>query len=138
MRRRKKKPEPFFRKFDGWWYVQIGKDQIKLTTGKDNEDAAWREYYRIMAQRGPATPAAPLRNPTVTAICNLFLDFSEKAHAPRTYEWYREFLSDFVEFSGKLLVTEAVRLAACGDLGHVHHCLDTGLAGRLGEDGDSV
>jgi len=25
-----------------------------------------------------------------------------------------------------------------GDLGHVHHCLDTSFAGRLGEDGDGV
>jgi hypothetical protein len=32
----------------------------------------------------------------------------------------------------------AVRLAACGDLGHIDHCLDTGFAGRLGENGDGV
>jgi hypothetical protein len=76
MKRRKKRPEPFYRRFDGWWYVQIGKQQIKLAKGLDNEDAAWREYFRVMAQQGPAQPAAPLRSPTVTAVCNLFLDFS--------------------------------------------------------------
>src|SRR5262245_15966727 len=59
--RRKKKPEPFFRNFDGWWYVQLGKEQIKLAQGKDNEDAAWRAYFRVMASRGPACPVAPLR-----------------------------------------------------------------------------
>jgi integrase len=117
MRRRKKKPEPFFRNYDGWWYVQIGKDQIKLAKGKDNEDAAWREYYRVMARQGPATPAAPLRNPTVTAVCNLFLDFSGKAHAPRTYEWYRGFLTDFVAYAGRLKITEL-------DAGHVATWLD--------------
>lgn len=106
MRRRKKRPEPFFRRFDGWWYVQIGKQQIKLAAGEDNEDAAWRAYYRVMAEHGPATPAAALRDPTVTAVCNLFLDFSEKAHAPRTYDWYRGFLEDFCLFAGKLRLSE--------------------------------
>jgi len=70
-----------------------------------------------MAKRGPATPAAPLRNATVSAVCNLFLDFSEKSHAPRTYEWYRTFLEDFCTFAGKLLVTEV-------DAGHVATWLD--------------
>src|SRR5687768_5682670 len=82
VKRRKKRPEPFFRTFDGWWYVQIGKRQIKLVKGEDNQDAAWRAYYRVMAKEGAATPAAPLRDPSVTAVCNLFLDFSEKANAP--------------------------------------------------------
>ena len=59
MARRKKRPEPFFRRFDGWWYVQIGKRQIKLARGQDNEEAAWRAYYRVMAEQGPAVPAAP-------------------------------------------------------------------------------
>ena len=49
MKRRKKRPEPFYRRFDGWWYVQIGKEQIKLARGEENEDAAWRAYYRVMA-----------------------------------------------------------------------------------------
>src|SRR5262245_18566143 len=106
MSRRKKRPEPFFRRFDGWWYVQIGKRQIKLAQGEDNEDAAWRAYYRVMAEQGPATPAAALRDPTVTAVCNLFLDFSEKAHAERTYAWYRDFLEDFRGFAGKLRLSE--------------------------------
>src|SRR5438094_582211 len=95
MKRRKKRPEPFYRRFDGWWYVQFGKDQIKLAHGEENEDAAWRAYYRVMSERGSAVPAAPLRDPTVTAVCNLFLDFSQKAHAPQTYEWYRNFLENF-------------------------------------------
>jgi integrase len=106
MGRRRKRAEPFFRRFDGWWYVQIGKRQIKLAHGQDNEDAAWRTYYRVMAQQGPAVPAAPLRDPTVTAVCNLFLDFSEKAHASRTYDWYRDFLEDFCAFAGRLRLSE--------------------------------
>jgi len=117
MGRRKKRPEPFFRRHDGWWYVQIGKKQIKLARGPDNEDAAWRAYYRVMAQQGPALPAAPLRDPTVTAVCNLFLDFSEKAHTPRTYEFYRDFLEDFCGYAGKLRLSEL-------DASHVAAWLD--------------
>jgi integrase len=106
MARRKKRPQPFFRRFDGWWYVQIGKRQLKLARGQDNEEAAWRAYHRVMADQGPAAPAAPLRDPTVTAVCNLFLDFSHKAHAPRTYQFYRDFLEDFCGFAGKLRLSE--------------------------------
>jgi integrase len=116
-KRKKKHPEPFFRRFDGWWYVQIGKQQIKLARGEENETEAWRAYHRVMASRGPATPSAPFRDPTVTAVCNFFLDFSEKAHAPRTYEWYRDFLEDFCRFAGGLKVGEL-------DAGHVQQWLD--------------
>src|SRR5262245_53813901 len=42
MPRKRKHPEPFFRRNDSWWYVQIGKDQIKLARGEDNQDEAWR------------------------------------------------------------------------------------------------
>jgi integrase len=106
MKRRKKRPQPFYRRFDGWWYVQIAKHQIKLAKGQDNEEAAWRAYHRVMAEKGPAVPAAALSNPTVTAVCNLFLDFSQKAHAPRTYDWYRDFLEDFCGFAGRLRLSE--------------------------------
>lgn len=106
MPRRKKRPQPFFRRYDGWWYVQIGKQQIKLARGEDREDEAWRAYHRVMADRGSAIPASPLRDPTVSAVCNLFLDFSQKAHAPTTYEWYRAFLEGFCGYAGKLHLSE--------------------------------
>jgi integrase len=106
MGRRKKRPQPFYRHFDGWWYVQLGKRQIKLARGEENEEAAWRAYHRVLAEQGPAVPAAALRDPTVTAVCNLFLDFSQRAHAPRTYDWYRDFLEDFCRFAGKLRLSE--------------------------------
>src|SRR5262249_46126344 len=83
---------------------------IKLAKGKQNEADAWRAYHRIMISRGTATPSAPFRDPTVTAVANFFLDFSEKAHAPRTYEGYRDFLEDFCRFAGGRKIPD---LGAC-------------------------
>ena len=37
-------PQPYFRSFDGWWYVQIRESwkrrQVKLAKGRENEEAA--------------------------------------------------------------------------------------------------
>jgi integrase len=106
MQRKKKRPEPFFRKFDGWWYVQLGKEQIKLAKGADKEDAAWTEYYRVMNQRGRSTPAEPIQNPTVNKVCNRFLDWSLKHNAERTYQWYSGFLGDFCKHHGRVRLAE--------------------------------
>ena len=48
-------PKPFFRKYTGSWYLQLGKKQINL--GPD-EEAAWDEYYKIMASRQALTSAS--------------------------------------------------------------------------------
>jgi hypothetical protein len=84
----------------------FGRDRIKLTRGREAEDDAWREYYKVMARQGPAQPAAKFRDPTVTNVCNLFLDHSEKAHKRRTYEFSRDFLEDFCGYAGKLEVRD--------------------------------
>lgn len=105
-RKSKKRPEPFFRKFDGWWYVQLGKEQIKLVKGADQEDAAWTEYYKVMAQRGRTAPVEPIQNPTVTKVCNRFLDWSRKHNAERTYQWYSDFLADFCQHHGRVRCDE--------------------------------
>jgi len=106
MQRKKKRPEPFFRKFDGWWYVQLGKEQVKLAKGLDQEDAAWIEYHKVMAQRGRAAPVEPIQNPTVNKVCNCFLDWSLKHNAERTYQWYSDFLADFCHQHGRLRLDE--------------------------------
>jgi integrase len=106
----KKHPAPWFRKSDGWWYVQLGKEQIKLTSGEDNEEQAWREYHRVMAERGRSPiRVEPMAKPTVTRILNLFLDWSKKNHRPRTYEWYQSYLASFQAHAGRLRIGEPDR-----------------------------
>ena len=56
----RKFPKPFFRNGRGW-YVQLGKDQIKLADGPENSDTqaeALKRYHEIMAERGRQLPGA--------------------------------------------------------------------------------
>ena len=47
-----RKPEPFFRKFDGWWYVTLRvngrRQQLKLAQGRENRSKAFDEYFRLV------------------------------------------------------------------------------------------
>jgi len=51
-----KKPEPYFRSFDGWWYIQLrtgGKRrQIKLAKGEHNRDAAFEKWHELIVDGG--------------------------------------------------------------------------------------
>jgi integrase len=49
---------------------------------------------------------APLPRATVAAVCDLFLDWCHRHSAPRTYQWYRDFLQDFCAHCGKMPVTD--------------------------------
>lgn len=109
MPKKKKRPEPWFRKGDGWWYVQLGGEQIKLARGEENEEQAWVEYHKVMADHGRSPRVDPLVKPTVTRVCNLFLDWSKRHHTPDTYGWYRHFLESFQDHAGKLRVGEPER-----------------------------
>src|SRR5205085_4227627 len=53
---------------------------------------------RLMASGAARLPAAP----HVATVCDLFLDYSQKHHAPDTYRGYRDFLQDFCETYGTL------------------------------------
>src|SRR5262245_6120531 len=53
-------PKPSFRSGRGW-YVQLGKQQLKLCDGPQNsqtEAEAWQRYHAIMTERA-AAPAIP-------------------------------------------------------------------------------
>lgn len=100
--------KPFFRAADGWWYAQLtaaGKrKQVRLVKGKANEREAYRAFCRLLADEGQARPAAA--NPTVAAVCDLFLDASERQHKPETYEWHRHYLQSFCSRHGKLVTAD--------------------------------
>jgi integrase len=94
--------KPFFRTGRGW-YVQFGKQQIKLCDGPQNSDteaAAWARYHLVMAEQAVA-PAAPntfrsADGPTVAEVFDKYLDWCQQHRAERTYEWYRDRIQDFI------------------------------------------
>jgi hypothetical protein len=44
-------PRPWYRKFDGWWMVQLDGKQVKLAMGKKNRLDAERRFHELMLQR---------------------------------------------------------------------------------------
>jgi integrase len=94
-----RQPKPWFRKSKNAWYVQIGKSQRHLAYGEENEDEAYRVYYRLMAEEGrtPEKKTAALQS---VMLFDLFLEHSEKHNSLDTYKWYRNFLQSFADFHG--------------------------------------
>jgi integrase len=99
-------PKPFYRRFNDAWYVQVGKTQFLLAKGKANETEAFRRYFEVMADRAAGQVARSLPDPTVAVVCDLFLDWCQRHNAPRTYQWYREYLQDLCEHCGAVRATE--------------------------------
>ncbi len=100
--------KPYFRAFDGWWYVQlrVGKKrkQVKLVKGRDKEAEAYRAFCRLLAEE-----TGQIQEPTklaVASLCDLFLEHSQRHNDPATYEWYKSFLQDFCEHHGRLMVAD--------------------------------
>ena len=92
---------------DGWWYVQLkGPDgkrqQVKLVKGREKEQEAYLVFCRVMAEETGAGRCTLPARLTVAAICDLFLDFSQKHHEEDTFQWYRYFLQSFCDHCGKM------------------------------------
>ncbi len=106
---------PFFRSGRGW-YVQIGKEQIKLADGLKNSDTksdAFKRYHELMAERGRDKPANSANPDSLTAVevFGKFLSWPQKHNAPRTYEkkWQSIFQYDHLAAgTGPLSITRHV------------------------------
>jgi integrase len=113
----RKTAKPWYRKFNDTWYICLNEQQVPL--GKHPEDApppkkgkdGWNApdsimtaFYRLMT--GDVPQSVSPKDTRVVAILDLFLDYSQKHNAPRTYEWYRDFLQDFSDLFGLLKVEE--------------------------------
>lgn len=96
--------QPYFREFDGWWYVQLNvggkRRQLKLAQGRDNEKQAYQKFYRVMASEGLDVPGSCQLK--IADVCDLFLDWSKTHNSQRTYDWYREYLQSFCDRYGHL------------------------------------
>lgn len=91
-------PQPWYRKFNDTWYVQLGKKQEPLAKGKDNKEEALKAYHRIMAGLKAEEPDRL----SAAVLCDLYLDWSEAEHKPSTHDWYKGHLQSFVDSCGKL------------------------------------
>src|SRR5690348_14885884 len=91
-----KSPAPYFRAFDGWWYVQLHVDgkrkQTKLAKGKGNEALAMQEWHKLCASQPVEQPVAA---GSVLALLDLFLDHYQSEASEGTYTWYRNYFKSF-------------------------------------------
>jgi integrase len=83
-------PKPFFRASRHLWYVQMDGKQVNL--GPDR-DEAFRRYHELMGR--PREEPRPVSGESALVVLEAFLDWCEKHRAPRTYDWYREYLESF-------------------------------------------
>lgn len=96
-------PKPFFRTGRGW-FVQLGKQQIKLSPGPEStetEKTAWAAFHALMAERArPQTGPANSANSatlTVVEVFEKFLDWCQKHRSERTYEWSKKHIQAFCD-----------------------------------------
>ena len=99
-------PKPFFRSGRGW-YVQIGKQQIKLANGPKNsqtEAEAWEHYHALMTERAGTTPTSSRTTVSsglaVAEVLDKYLDWCRKHRSARTHGWYHDHLQNFVDHLG--------------------------------------
>lgn len=90
-----KRPEPWYRKQNDAWYVCIDGRQTMLAKGKDNKDAAFDAFHKLMATEGRLPP---VRDLSLGELCLRFLEHSRNEHKPSTIEWYRGHLESLVNY----------------------------------------
>jgi len=95
------RPEPFYRTSKKCWYVQFGKQQIRL--GKTKREA-YEEYDKLLADRHTLTPAVP-----VVLVLAQFLQWAQKRRSQKTYDWYQMHLQSFTKHVGKRLKVSALQ-----------------------------
>ncbi len=95
--------KPFFRKFDGWWYIQLRQGHKRflknLIKGKENRQQAYELFNQIMAEGADTPPPTACK---VSDILRAFLHFSSLNNDERTFAWYKSFLLTFDDLYGSL------------------------------------
>lgn len=101
-------PKPFYRSARNAFYVQLGKQQIKLVAGPEDaatEKLAWATFHKLMAERvgNDNTPTQFPANPpqtvtlTVGQVFEKYLGWCEQHRSARTYEWTRKHIQCFCD-----------------------------------------
>ncbi|AMV24245.1 Tyrosine recombinase XerC [Gemmata sp. SH-PL17] len=103
-------PKPFFRTARSAWYVQLGKQQLKLCDGPKTaltEKAAWSAFHQLMVERAAndntpqastssASPPA-LNGLLVSELFDKYLEWCQKHREKRTYDGYVWHLQRFCD-----------------------------------------
>jgi hypothetical protein len=97
-------PKPFFRERRGLWYVQIDGKQVNLGPEKEG---AFRRYHELMGR--PREDPRPVAGASVLAVLDAFFDWCEKHRAPRTYDWYHDYLESFARSLPRDLAASELR-----------------------------
>jgi len=100
--------KPWFRKDSQAWFVCFQGKQINL--GKDKKEAQ-RRFHEIMAtQTPPEKNSSQLSVHLAVELIDLFLQWTAQHRAPRTYDWYKEHLQNFIDsLPDKRIKTENLR-----------------------------
>ena len=102
-----RKPNPWYRKSDGWWYIKINGKQQKLARGRENRQAAFDRWHELMAQRA-ANPPLDSDEHTVASIIDLHLTHGERSYTPDTLALHRFYLQSFAEAHGFRPVSKCI------------------------------
>lgn len=89
--------KPWFRKQTGWWMATVAGQSHKLVKGKDNKKEAQRRFHELMAKVAEAPESPDAR---AADVCEAFLDWSFKHHAPDTYCGHLWYIQSFCEKYG--------------------------------------
>ncbi len=93
--------KPFFKKSHNAWYVHHHGRLVRLDTDRDKAMLRWHELHTS------AQPSAP--SDSVATVLNCYLEWCQKNRSPRTYEWYRDFLSSFARTIGTRLPISSLK-----------------------------
>ncbi len=106
---RRRHPQPFWREFTRCWYVQIGKQQIRLSPDREE---AFKMYHDLMKRTLEGLPSPPptslgTRSPYVVEVLDAFLDWCLRNKAHTTFVYYRDNIQRFVSrIPSTLLVSD--------------------------------
>ncbi len=116
-----RQPKPWFRAAKNAWYVEVNQQKVRLGAHPEGapppkkSKAGWNvpnsileAFYRLMAEDPASQPKPALMQ--AAALCDQFLDFSQKNHSQRTYQNYRYFLQSFCNVFGAILATSLLPL----------------------------
>lgn len=95
--------KPYFRTFDGWWYIQIRQGskriQKKLVKGKENRQQAYDLFNKMVAEEAELPPPTRLK---VHDLLVAFLKHAAVSVKEKTFDWYKKFLVNFDDRYGSL------------------------------------